>query len=145
MKLLAGFSVVILFLLVTSISGCIQQKPEKVPVIEVNFSHYVIADQHVVKINSLKKVEVPIEKVKITRSPPFPGIHAYAIYNKGGKVLISPVAYTSIDREGDNITLYIGIEKDDLPEEGTKVIVVVEVWSADSKKLAADKGVLVWE
>ena len=125
-------------------SGCTQQKPEKVPVIEVNFSHYVISGQHVVKINSVKKKEIEISKVRITKNPPFPSIIAYAIYPKNNNVLVSPVAYTSIRNEGDDITLYIGIEKKDLPEPGTKVNVFVEVWSKNSKKLAADKGGLIW-
>jgi len=124
--------------------GCIQNEKTKVPVIEVNFTHYVIEGKHVVKINSLRKINVDIEKVRITRSPPFPGIHAYAIYPKDGKTLISPTAYTSIDREGDNLTLYIGIEKNEIPQNGTRVIVILEVWGENSKKLAFDRGVLNW-
>ena len=124
--------------------GCIQQKPEKVPVIEVNFSHYIISGQHIVKINSIKKVKVELSKVRITKSPPFPSIIAYAIYSKNGNVLVSPVAYTSINNVGDNITLYIGIEKKNLPDPGTKVNVLVEVWNEKSKKLAADRGELIW-
>ena len=135
---------IIFFLLSIIISGCVQQKPEKVPVIEVNLSHYIISGEHVIKINSVKKTEVEIDKVKVTGSPPFPGIHAYAIYPKDGKVLISPVAYTSLNNVGDNIILYIGIEKNDLPEPGTKINVFVEVWNEKSEKLFADRGEVIW-
>ena len=134
----------LLVLILVFFAGCIQQEPEKVPVIEVNFKHYIISDQHVVKINYVKKAEVSLDKVKITKSPPFPSVMAYAIYPKGGKIIVSPVAYTSINNQGDNISLYIGIEKDELPEPGTKVDVYVEVWSKTSKKLAADRGEFVW-
>ena len=136
---------VLLITFLFSFSGCIQQEQEKVPVIEVNFAHYIISGQHVVKINSVKKVEVEIENVKVTKSPPFPGIFTYAIYPKDNRVMISPVAYTSIDTQGDNIVLYIGIEKDELPASGTKVDVFVEVWDGNSNKLAADRGEIVWE
>ena len=136
---------VLLITFLLSFSGCLQQEEEKVPVIEVDFAHYIISDQHVVKINSVKKVEVELEKVRVTRSPPFPGIFAYAIYPKDDRVLVSPVAYTSVNTQGDNIVLYIGIEKDELPDPGTRVNVFVEVWDKNSNKLAADRGELVWE
>jgi len=139
------FTMVLFILIVVFFAGCIQQKPEKVPVIEVSFKHYIISDQHVVEINYVKKTEISLEKVKITKSPPFPSVMAYAIYPKGNKIIVSPVAYTSIANQGDNITLYIGIEKDELPESGTKVDVYVEVWNKASKKLAADRGEFVWE
>lgn len=126
------------------LSGCIQQKPEKVPVIEVNFTHYVIGGHHVVKINSASRTEIEIDKVRITKSPPFPGIHVYAIYNKSGRIIITPVAPVDINTVGDNITTYIGMEKDDVPENGTNILVLVEVWSGDSKKLFADKVVIKW-
>ncbi|AIY90868.1 hypothetical protein [Geoglobus acetivorans] len=131
-------------ILATFLYGCVQQKPEKVPVIEVNFSHYVISGQHIVKINSAKRAEVEIEKVRVTNSPPFPGIHVYAIYNKSGRIVITPVAPVSINTVGDNITAYIGMEKKDVPESGTNIVVVVEVWDANSRKLAGDRVGITW-
>lgn len=135
---------VISAILAALVFGCVQQKPEKVPVIEVNFSHYVISGQHVVKINSAKRAEVEIDKVRITNSPPFPGIHVFAIYNKSGRIVITPVAPVSINTVGDNITAYIGMEKKDVPENGTNIVVVVEVWDANSRKLAADRVGITW-
>ena len=123
--------------------GCVQEREQKVPVIQVNFTHYIISGQHVIKINSLKKVEVEKKKVRITNSPPFPGIHAFAIYPLKGRVMISPIAFTNLNEEGD-IILYIGIEKDKLPEPGTDITVVVEVRDASGKRLAADRGVIKW-
>lgn len=141
---MSGFKAAPLLLLVVIVLGCVEQKPEKVPVIEVDFSHHIISGKHVVKINSARTVEVDIEKVKVTKSPPFPGIHVYAIYGKDGKVIITPTAPVSINTLGDNITAYIGIEKKDLPENGTSVLVVVEVWDANSRKLAADRVGIIW-
>ena len=131
-------------MLAALVYGCVQQKPEKVPVIEVNFSHYIISGQHVVKINSAKRAEVEIDRVRITNSPPFPGIHVYAIYNKSGRIVITPVAPVSINTVGANITAYIGLEKKDVPENGTGIVVVVEVWDANSRKLASDRVEIVW-
>lgn len=135
---------ILILLLAAFMVACVQNfEAVKVPVIEVNFSHYLISGQHVVKINSLRKVEVEKNKVRITTSPPFPGIHVFAIYPKNGKVLISPVAFTSINVEGET-TVYLGIEKDKLPERGTNITVVVEVRDANGKRLAADRGVVKW-
>lgn len=135
----------ILSLILTAafLMGCTQTQTQIVPVIEVNFSHYLISGQHVVKINSLKKVEVDKNLVRITNSPPFPGIHVFAIYPLEQRVQISPIAFTSINMEGE-ITVYLGIEKDKLPQTGTNIIVIVEVRDANGKRLAADRGVVKW-
>lgn len=140
-----GSLILISFIIMSALTmACVQnQGVQKVPVIEVNFTHYLISGQHIVKINSLKKIEVEKDRVKITTSPPFPGIHVFAIYPLKGKVLISPVAFTSLDVEGET-TVYIGIEKDKLPETGTNITVVIEVRDANGNRLAADKGVVKW-
>jgi hypothetical protein len=141
----SGSLIVTLLLLVSIfLMACVQtQETQKVPVIEVNFNHYLISGQHVVKINSLKKVEVEKDKVRITTSPPFPGIHVFAIYPLEGKVQISPIAFTNLNVEGE-ITVYLGIEKDKLPQTGTNITVVVEVRDAGGKRLAVDRGVVKW-
>jgi len=133
----------ILITLSLLISSCIQQKEEKVLAIEVNVTHYIIENEHVIKINSLKRVEVELSKVKMTNSPPFPGIHAFAIYRLDDKVEISPVAYESIKKEG-NLILYIGLEKGKLPKDNTRISVIVEVRDERGKLLASDKGVIIW-
>jgi len=143
---LRGFvrgSLILILLTSTIMVACIQNQEQKVPVIEVNFSHYVISGQHVVKINSLRKVEVEKDRVRVTTSPPFPGIHIFAIYPLKGRVEISPIAFTNLDAEGE-ITAYLGIEKDKLPETGTNITVVVEVRDASGKTMAVDRGVVRW-
>ena len=143
---LRGSLITVFLTLLTStfLIACVQtQETQRVPVIEVNFSHYLISGQHVVKINSLKKVEVDKNRVRITTSPPFPGIHVFAIYPLKGRVEISPVAFTDFNTEGD-ITLYLGIEKDKLPQTGTNITVIVEVRDAGGKRLTAARGVVKW-
>jgi len=137
-------SLILVLLTSAFMVACIQiQETQKVPVIEVNFSHYIISGQHIVKINSLKKVEVESDKVRATTSPPFPGIHIFAIYPLKGKIQISPIAFTNLNVEGE-ITVYIGMEKDKLPETGTNITVVLEVRDAEGKRMAADRGVVKW-
>ena len=133
-------TLIVLSLLIPS---CIQKKEEKVLAIEVNVTHYMIKNEHVIKINSLKKVEVELSKIRITNSPPFPGIHAFAIYRLDDKVVISPIAYEDIKREG-NFILYLGLRGDELPENNTRMLVIVEVRDERGKLLASDKAVMIW-
>jgi len=116
------------------------QIPERVPAFKVTILHYVIEGKHVVKFQSIQKVNVSPSKIRMYVQPPFPGIHIFSIYSKG----VSDVAYIPIDREGENLTVYFTYNPERSPENGEKVLMIVEVRDARGKTLANDVMKVKW-
>jgi len=107
------------------LSGCSEQKDEMLPAIKVDFMHYNISGTHLLEINEVKDVMINrSEAPTLYLEPPFPGIHIFAYRGLDR----TPVTYVPLDKEGDNITAYVGFEKpEDVPEKGDRILVVIEV------------------
>lgn len=120
--------------------GCIQREVQKAPVIEVNFTHYVIEGHHLLKISDAKVRYIEVDKVSFKKYPDFPGIHVFGVYSKG----VTPVYVLPVEVEG-NLTGYVGFEKDKVPENNQSVLIVVAVRDAKGNDLAVARKVIVWQ
>ncbi len=136
--------VIALTLVVFSISlmGCInyEKTPEKVPAFKISLLHYIIEGKHIVKIQSVEKINVSPSKIKMYAEPPYPGLHVFSIYSKG----ISDVAYIPIDKEGENLTVYFTYNPKKSPRAGEEVLIIVEVRDGKGKTLANDAVKTRW-
>lgn len=143
MKLAKAISIFVLI----AICGCSQ--PEnlsavKLPAVKVEFMHYNISGTHVLKINSAKATYINLseapERLYLPSDVPFPGIHVFAYFSKG----ITPITWIPIETEGENITTYVGFSRENVPEKGESMIVVVDVVDRMGKSYATDSVRIIW-
>jgi len=116
---------ILIFCFAVALSGCSDNKQEKLPAIKVDFMHYNVSGTHLLSINHVEDVLINrSEAPTLYVEPPFPGIHLFA-YNGLDR---TPVTYIPLDMERENITTYIGFESPEtVPKVGDNLLVVIEV------------------
>ncbi|MFP3909722.1 MAG: hypothetical protein ACLFVX_07665 [Archaeoglobaceae archaeon] len=139
----AGFFIVPLMVLVVFFSGCAGEQGTELPAIKVVFSHYNVNGTHLLEINEVDDVFINrSEAPKLYTEPPFPGIHAFA-YNGLDR---TPITHIPLDREGDNLTTYIGFEeREKVPQKGDRVLVYMDVVDRKGKILTSNSKRITWE
>jgi hypothetical protein len=125
--------------------GCMQSV--KLPAVKVDFMHYNITGHHILKINSVEAVWINrSEAPTLYIEPPYPGIHLFAYFSQGRR---TPITYVPLEREGDNITAYIGFrDPKSVPKSGEGLIVVVDAIGIRDNRfesLAIDSATLTWD
>ncbi len=139
----AKFLMVLILALVTLFSGCAGEQKSELPAIKVEFSHYDINNTHILEIKKVDDVFINrSDAPKLYTEPPFPGIHIFA-YNGLDR---TPITYVPLDREGGNLTTYIGFEKPEkVPQKGDKVLVYMDVVDRKGKILTSHSRQITWE
>ncbi|WP_156967369.1 hypothetical protein [Geoglobus ahangari] len=130
-------------------SACVGSQPEKLPAIEVIFSHYNVSGNHVVEIHEAKGVLVDKKDVRnIYEQPPYPGIHVYAYILGKNLRDVTPVTYVPLSKEGGSIKVYVGFRSpEEVPEKGDLLVVVVDVVEKKDGKfatVATDSKRITW-
>ena len=141
-------NLIILLFFVIFLAGCSETEKE-LPAVKVVFTHYLAGKDHFVKINEVEPVLVKRDEVKsLYENPPFPGIHVFAYVFGENNRISTPVTYVPIDREGENITVYIGFRSPkEVPNKGDMLLVVVDVIekvNGKYKSVALDQKRIVW-
>lgn len=136
-------TVVVVLAVVVSFSGCAENQQGKLPAIKVEFSHYNVNETHLLEIKKVENVSIDrSEAPKLYKEqPPFPGIHVFA-YNGLER---TPITYLPLDKEGDNITTYIGFAKpESVPSKGEKLRVVVDIVNQKGDSLSTRNRQVTW-
>ena len=124
-----AIAVLVLVSVIALLAGCAENQPEKLPAVKVVFTHYYAGKDHYVKIEDAEGVLVSRSDVRnVYDNPPFPGIHVYAYVFGENRRFVTPTTYVPIEKEGDNITVYVGFRgPEEVPEAGDVLRVVVDV------------------
>ncbi|MFO7966527.1 MAG: hypothetical protein R6U44_02900 [Archaeoglobaceae archaeon] len=136
--------IVLIALTVVSLSGCSSESTQaKLPAIKVEFSHYDINGTHLLEIKKVDDVMINKSQApNLYKEPPFPGIHLFA-YNELKR---TPITSLPLDKEGDNITTYIGFEDPKMvPSKGDKLLVVVDVVNQEGKSYDTKNRQITWD
>lgn len=137
-----GFLIVLILAIAISFSGCSQSQETKLPAIKVEFSHYNVNGEHLLEIKEVEDVSINRNQAPtLHQEPPFPGIHIFA-YNKLDR---TPITYLPLDKEGDNITTYVGFKSpDSVPKKGNKLLVVVDIVNQKGDSLNTKNRQITW-
>ncbi len=124
-------------------SGCAGDQQRELPAIKVEFSHYDINQTHILEIKKANDVYINrSEAPKLYEEPPFPGIHIFA-YNGLNR---TPITYVPLEKEGDNLTTYIGFENPDkVPQKGDKILVYMDVVNRQGDILKSHSRQITWD
>lgn len=138
-----GLLMLFILVFVTVLSCCVQEENVSLPAVKVEFSHHNITGKHFLQLNGVDCVMInKSEAPTLYKEPPFPGIHLFA-YNSLKR---TPVTYVPVNQEGDNLSAYIGfISPETVPENGTELLIYIDVVDKKGKILASGSAKTVWD
>lgn len=138
-----GFLLIAVFILAIVFSGCSGNENGKLPTIKVEFSHYEVNGTHLLEIKEVETLYINrSEAPTVHKEPPFPGIHVFA-YNKLDR---TPITHLPLDREGENITTYIGFESpESVPKKGQKLLVVIDIVNQKGDSYNTKNKQITWD